>query len=259
MRRVLVTGGTGRLGRVLLERADPAEFAFRILSRRPSPGGNRHQWATGDLTSGAGLALAVAGVDAIVHLASNPARPADDVEAAQHLVNVAAQAGVKHLLFVSIIGADRVPYPLYQHKVAAENVIARGPVPWSILRAAQFHTFVDELLRSAAGVPLVMPVPSGVRVQPVAESDVADRVLAALRTGPGQRLRDFAGPEILPARTVAREWKRARRVHKPVIPLPFPGRVFAALRAGRNITTDADRGAITWAAWLAGAGQVAIR
>ena len=257
--RVLVTGGTGRLGRVLLERADPAEFAFRVLSRRPAPNGTRHQWAVGDLTSGTGLALAAAGVDAVLHLASNPSRPADDVDAARHLLNAAAQAGVPHLLFVSIIGVDRVPYPLYQSKVETERVVAAGPVPWSILRAAQFHCFIDELLRGAGGVPLVMPLPSGVRVQPVAESDVADRVLAALRAGPGQRLHDYAGPEILPVRAVAREWKRARRIHKPIVPLPFPGRVFAALRAGHNINPRAERGGITWAAWLAGAGQVALR
>lgn len=249
--RVLVTGGTGRLARRLFALAATADVTFRVLSRRARPADATREWAQGDLASGTGLTEAVRGVDAVLHLASDPANSADDVSGTRHLVEAAASAGVTHLLFLSIIGVDRIPYPYYRHKLAAEAIVESGRVPWTILRAAQFHSFVDWHLARLARMPVVMPVPFDFKVQCVDDAEMAQRLLAGLREGPHGRARDFAGPEILTLREAASEWRRVRSVRKPLVRLPTAGAVARGFSAGYNTNADAERGRVTWREWLA--------
>lgn len=189
-------------------------------------------------------------IDAVLHLASNPAHPQDDVRAAEQLTEAAAKTGVRHLLFLSIIGVDRIPYPYYEAKLAAEQCIAAGAVPWTIVRAAQFHSFVDWLLYQTLRVPGLMLVPAGFSVQSVADTAVADRLLDAIRMGAVGRTKDFAGPEVLPADEVARLWRRARHVRRLLVPVPLRGAVARAFRQGANTAQLGDRAGATWAEWL---------
>jgi len=101
---------------------------------------------------------------------------------------------------VSIVGIDRIPFAYYQRKLAAERLIAESGVPFSILRATQFHSFVATLLNEASRYPFVMPIPSGFFVQSVAVEEVAARLCRAIDDGPCGRLRDFGGPEVLPVK-----------------------------------------------------------
>lgn len=247
--RVLITGGTGRLAHHIFAHSAAAALSWRVLSRRPAA--DNRDWAVGDLVSGTGVAAALEGVEAVLHLASDPAQPARDVRATEHLVRAAGTAGVRHLLFLSIVGVDRIPYPYYEAKRAAERIIEEGAVPWTVLRAAQFHSFVDWLLAQALRLPGLIVVPAGFRVQSVAEEDMAQRLLDALAAGPVGRAADFAGPEILRASDAARQWRRAKRLRRAVAPVPVPGRVARAFRTGANTAPDGDRGVETWGAWLA--------
>ena len=164
--------------------------------------------AVADLISGVGLTEAVADIDVIVHAASNSRNAgAVDVEGTQRLIDVARTAGVEHLLYVSIVGVDRIPYAYYQRKLAVERMIAESGVPFSILRATQFHSFVDFLLGEAVKYPFnIMPIPSGFFVQSVAVEEVAARVCRAVDDGPNGRLGDFGGPEVLPVEEVTTAW-----------------------------------------------------
>lgn len=247
--RVLVTGGTGRLAQHILARQAANGINWRILSRRPSAG--EPDRAVGDLVSGHGLAEALEGIDAVLHLASDPAQPTNDVRGTERLVEAAGAAGVTHLLFLSIIGVDTIPYPYYAAKRTAERLVEAGAVPWTVLRVAQFHSFVDWLLGRALRIPGLILAPGGFSVQSVADEDVAERVLKALAAGPIGRARDFAGPEILRASEAARRWQQARGLRRAVVPLPIPGRVARAFRTGANTATDGDRGVETWRDWLA--------
>jgi len=270
--RILVTGGTGRLGQALVPLLSTAGHSVRILSRvhtpptreplprsRRSLGGGgtgldpRVSHAVGDLTTGAGLRAAVADIDIIVHLASYSRNAhAVDVEGTQRLIETARAADVKHLLYVSIVGIDRIPYAYYLCKLEAERSIAESGVPFSILRATQFHSFVAFLLSEAAKYPLIMPIPSGFFVQSVAVEDVAARLCRAVVDGPSSRLRDFGGPEVLPVEEVAAAWSRSRPLGfaKWVVPIYFPGETAAAFRAGYNTCPDGERGTETWRQWL---------
>lgn len=253
--RVLVTGGTGRLGRHVVTRDSP-HSTWRVLSRRPSSD-RLVEHVAGDLVTGDNLSAALEGVDAVLHLASNPRRPADDVQATRHLLDASEEAGVRHLVYVSIIGVDRIPYAYYEAKWVVERMVMAGRTPWTILRAAQFHSFVDLLLgRAAARFPVVFVVPAGFSVQSVADAEVADRLIDVLAGGPTGRLPDFAGPEILRVSAAARTWAELRRVRKPVVPVPIPGAVARAFRTGANTSPDADRGRTTWREWLSKAASV---
>jgi uncharacterized protein YbjT (DUF2867 family) len=251
--RILVTGGTGVLGREVVESAEAAGHVVRVGSRGPRRTGipAEREWAVMDLASASGIDEAVAGVDAVVHAASDPKRSAAaDVEGTRALVKACRAQGIAHIIYVSIVGIDRIPVRYYRHKLAAEAIVAAGGVPWSILRATQFHPFIDQLLTAAARFPLVMPLPTGLQVQSVDVGEVAHRLLHCVEAGPGGRLPDFGGPEALSLREAARLWRDARGVRKPLLSLPLPGRAAAALRTGANTVPAGELGTIGWRDWL---------
>ncbi|MET0624801.1 MAG: NAD(P)H-binding protein, partial [Pyrinomonadaceae bacterium] len=160
--KVLVTGGGGALGRKLVRALTRAGHSARVMSRREPAGDATDgvEWARADLSTGEGLGAAVEGVEAVVHAASDPRRAeAVDVEGTRRLCEAARAAGVSHLVYISIVGVDEIPFGYYRRKLAAEAVIESAGVPHSILRATQFHTLVDFLLSQAARVPLLMPLP----------------------------------------------------------------------------------------------------
>jgi uncharacterized protein YbjT (DUF2867 family) len=251
--KILVTGGTGVLGREIVEAAEAAGHTVRVGSRGPRRTGvpAAREWAVMDLASGSGMDEAVAGVDVVVHAASDPkSSQASDVDGTRALVEACRRRGVAHFAYVSIVGIGRIPVRYYQHKLAAEEIVSAGGVPFSILRATQFHPFLDQLLTAAARVPLVMPLPAGFQIQSVDVAEVARRLLRCVDEGPGGRLPDFGGPEAMTLREAARLWRDARGVTKPLLSLPLPGRAAAALRSGANTVPDGEHGTIRWRDWL---------
>src|SRR2546428_2528048 len=127
--QVLITDETGALGRQAVKRLLEAGHRARILSRRPAEAepATRGDWVQGDLVSGAGLELAVKDIDAIIHAASDPWSPrkyqATDVLGTRRLLAMAREGGVRHVVYVSIVGMEAVPYPYYKSKLAAEDAM----------------------------------------------------------------------------------------------------------------------------------------
>ncbi len=251
--RILVTGGTGTLGRALARAAGRAGHTVRIGSRHARPDGTPpdREWAQMDIAGGAGLPAALADVDCVVHAASDPQRSvAVDVAGASHLLEAARGARVAHFIHVSIVGIDRIPIRYYRSKLAAEQIVAAGGVPYSILRATQFHSFVDFQLTKAARVPLLMPIPTSFRIQSVAVSDVAEHLVERIAAGPGRRLPDLGGPEEMTLGEAAAHWRASRSVRKRVVNLPVPGKIGAAFRAGAATVPDGAHGVVRWQDWL---------
>jgi uncharacterized protein YbjT (DUF2867 family) len=250
---ILVTGGTGVLGREIARAAARSGHVARIGSRGARTDGTpaAHEWAQMDLGTGGGVAAAVAGADLVIHAASDPKRSRTvDVEGTRRLVEAARAAGVSHFVYVSIVGIDRIPLRYYRDKLAAEQIVAAAGVPHSIVRATQFHTFVDRQLRRAARFPLVMALPTAFRVQSAAPSDAADYLLRCAAAGPAGRCPDFGGPEVLTMGEAAAQWQAARSARKPIVALPVPGRVGAAFRAGACTVPDGAHGTVRWGDWL---------
>jgi uncharacterized protein YbjT (DUF2867 family) len=253
MTRVLVTGGTGVLGREVVPRLADQGYTVRVMSRRSRPAdlAPTLEWAQVDLADGAGLSEAVSGTNIIVHGASMPFGRTKqvDVDGTQKLLEQAQSAGVQHVIYVSIVGTDRIPFAYYRHKLAAESLVQQGGVPWSILRATQFHTLIDRFLRQVARLPIFL-LPSDLRSQPIDPGEVAERLCTYVAAAPGGRLLDIGGPEVLTAGEMARAWAEVQGRRRRILHLPLPGNVARGFRRGHNTCPDHTAGMITWAQWL---------
>ncbi len=253
MPTVLVTGGTGVLGREVVPRLAAAGHTVRIMSRgaRPAGADPALEWAQAELETGRGLERAVAGAEVIVHCASSPRRRTwqADVEGTRRLLAAAAGAATGHFFYISIVGVDRIPLGYYKAKLATEKIIEETGVPWSVLRATQFHTLIDMflsvLIRPPAGL-----LPGDLQFQPIDAGEVAERMVQHLAGGPAGRLPDIGGPQVRSFGDLARAWLKARRKRALVLPLPLPGRAAAAFRHGYNCTQEHAEGRITWEEWL---------
>ncbi|MGH3424576.1 MAG: SDR family oxidoreductase, partial [Nocardioidaceae bacterium] len=186
---ILVTGGTGTLGRLVVARLLSAGSDVRVLSRSGREPADGIEYVTGDLLKNEGLEAAVDGVGIVLHLAGGPK---GDDEATRNLVRAAARAGVRHLVYISVVGADRVPLAWLRSKLAAEQAIADSGVPWTTLRAAQFHDLVLTVVQKMARMPVV-PIPGGLRFQPVDSDEVAARLVELARGEPAGRVADLTG------------------------------------------------------------------
>lgn len=221
VRHVLVTGATGTLGRHVVAVLDErGETRLRILSRRERPpdAPARHEWFRADLLDGA-LEPALDGVDVVLHLASAKGPGDADVLASDRLLAVAKEARVRHVVFVSIIGCDRIPLPFYGSKTRVERAVRDCGVPWSVVRVAQFHSFVERLVRSAATLPAPAPIVTDLRFQPVAERDVADRLVAIALDPPLGDAPEIAGPESLTLGELAEIWLAVTGRPRTLIPV----------------------------------------
>ncbi|ORT55144.1 NAD(P)H-binding protein [Streptomyces sp. CB03238] len=241
MTTILVTGGTGTLGRhvVALLRADGHEV--RVLSRHAEP------YAVDLREGGTGLDTALAGVDTVVHCASSPR--GGDERAARNLIDAARRAGAAHLVYISIVGVDRVPLGYYRSKLAVERLVEESGLGWTVLRTTQFHDLVLTLLEAVAKLP-VMLVPAGVSDQPVEVTEVAAR-LAELAVGaPAGRVADMGGPEVRTFPELARAYLRASGRRRPVVGVPLAGKAYRGMRAGGHLTPERAVGKGTFEEFL---------
>src|SRR5687768_5585687 len=189
---VLVTGGTGRLGQRLIGPLQGAGHSVKQMSRRGTgPGGVR-----GDLATGRDLRTAVAGAEVIVHAATDPRGDPWQVDVAgtRRLVEAVDRERLRHLVYVSIVGVDRIPYGYYRAKFAAEQVLLASGLPVTLLRVTHFHDAIDLLLDSAKRGP-VLPVPMGWRVQPVDVGEVVAHITEVVSAPPSGGVVEFGGPE----------------------------------------------------------------
>src|SRR4051794_13493048 len=157
---ILVTGGTGTLGKLVVPQLKAAGYAVRVLTRRGGVNTDGISHVQGDLLKNE---IDLEGVDIVVHLAGGAK---GDALAATNLAKAAAAAGVRHLVHISVIGADKMPIGYFREKAGAEQAIRESGVPWTILRAAQFNSLTLTVARKLAGLPVV-PVPGGLCFQPV--------------------------------------------------------------------------------------------
>jgi uncharacterized protein YbjT (DUF2867 family) len=253
---MLVTGGTGTLGRLVVPRLRDAGYDVRVLSRHSREGGDGIEFVAGDLSTGEGIEAAVDGIEVIVHLAGTAK---GDGDKAEHLVRAASRAGAQHLVYISVVGADRVPvasgidramFGYFESKLAAERVVADSGVPWTTLRATQFYDLTLMTVRQMAKLP-VIPVPSGFRFQPVDTGDVAARLVELALGTPAGLVPDIAGPQVYPMAELVRGYLRATGKHRPIVPVRLPGKAARAFRAGANLAPDRAVGRRTWEDFLA--------
>jgi uncharacterized protein YbjT (DUF2867 family) len=241
---VLVTGGTGTLGQALVPILASRGHDVRVLSRRPGAGTH-----TGDLASGTGLAEAAAGAELVVHAASDRRMGRSDPAQTRNLL--AAVSDCRHLLYVSIVGVDAIPFGYYRVKLACEQLIADSPVPATTLRATQFHQLLAMMLRTAGRWP-VAPLPLDLPFQGVAAAEVATRAADLLDGPPLGRAQDFGGPEVLTGWQLTAAWRARHGRPRSVLNVRLPGRAYRAFADGLNTCPEHADGRQTWAQFVLG-------
>ncbi|AYF79320.1 NAD(P)-dependent oxidoreductase [Nocardia yunnanensis] len=253
---VLVTGGTGTLGTLVTPLLRAAGVCVRVLSRTARAGADGIEYVAGDLRTGAGIAEAVADADTVLHLAGTQK---GDGAKTQTLVDAIDAAGVfPHLVYISVVGAERVPVEsaldrqtmaYMASKREAELVVENSGLPWTILRATQFHDLLFTMV-SALGKMPVVPV-FDFRFQPIETAEVARRLVELTLGEPAGLVEEIGGPRVYTMKELERSYLRAVGKRRPVITIKAPGKASRVYAAGGNLTPEHAVGERTWEEFLA--------
>jgi uncharacterized protein YbjT (DUF2867 family) len=253
---ILVTGGTGTLGRLVVPLLRDAGYDVRVLSRHTHEAAAGIEFVTGDLAKDEGIEAAVKGTEIIVHCGGSAK---GDQDKTRNLVRAASQSGTSHLVYISVVGADQIPvvsgidramFGYFGAKLAAEHVVANSGLPWTTLRATQFHDAFLIMGQQMAKMPFV-PVFAGVRFQPIDAEEVAVRLVELALGNPAGLVPEMAGPRVYPMAELLRGYLKARGKHRPIMPIRLPGKAARAVRAGANLAPDRAVGRVTWEDFLA--------
>jgi uncharacterized protein YbjT (DUF2867 family) len=243
--RIAVAGGTGAVGRHVVDVVRERGHEAVVVSRSQGV----------DLVSGEGVLEAVRGADAVVDVASVQTRDSTASEeffgsVTRGLLDAEQRESVGHHVALSIVGIDAAPEAYYAGKVLQERLVAEGVVPWTILRATQFHEFAQQI-HGAVAVGPVRLVPR-MRSQPVAAREVAERLVELVEAGPSGRVADLGGPEERRMVDMVRAYARRIGARGPVVQVPLPGAFGRAMRDGSLVAGPAaDHGRQTFDEWLA--------
>ena len=241
--RIAVAGATGAVGRLVVDAARAAGHDPVPLSRS---GGV-------DVVTGAGLAAALAGADVVVdvlNIGTTKTTAARDFfgRTTANLLAAEAASGVRHHIALSIVGVDGQTTGYYAGKVEQERVIAAGPVPWTVLRATQFHEFAPQMVeRTSIGPVVVVPA---MRTATVAAAEVADELVQLAQADPQGRVPDLAGPEDAELADLVRRWLRSTGRRGLVVRVPLPGAAGRHMQRGALPGPDARRTGPTFDDWL---------
>ncbi|MDX8526838.1 NAD(P)H-binding protein [Mesorhizobium sp. MSK_1335] len=263
MAKILVTGGTGHLGRDLVPALTVSGYDVRLLARK-GQADRSVEWVIGDLVSGVGLENALRGVDTVIHAAtlspiarrgmrivdffSSPS--AVDVEGTKHLLAASQRAGISHFIFVSIVGLAHSTLPYSRVKLAGERLVQESPLSWSVIRATPFYYLLGQMLAGLRWLP-VWPLPTSPS-NPVDTRDVASYLAEAVSDGERGMRPEIGGPEVLPFPTLARQYRDALGLKRLILPLPVSRKMSLALGL---VETGERLGERTWRAWLSEQGE----
>ena len=257
---ILVTGGTGHLGREIVGQLLGQGRKVRVLARLP---GNdpRVEWARGDLATGAGLRDALAGISTVINAAtfspiaqrggirlvdfvSTPSTV--DVEGTGRLLAECGRARVRHFVHVSIVGlSEGNSLPYNQVKLKGEAMVRQSDLPWSVVRAGPFYYLLARLLSSMRWMPWWV-LPNGV-MDAVDTADVASYLIDCIDDGERGLREEIGGPAPLPLSELARQYLEARRLRRRVIGIDIAPRTAARLGL---VEAHGRKGVVTWREWL---------
>jgi uncharacterized protein YbjT (DUF2867 family) len=162
-------------------------------------------------------------------------------------------------VYISVVGSDRIPvtsgvdramFGYFAAKRAAEQVVADSGLPWTMMRATQFHDLVLMVARQLAKLP-VLPVPAGFRFQPVDSDEVAAQLVELTLGPPAGLVPDLGGPRVYRGADLVRGYLQASHRHRPIVSVWLPGKAARAVRAGANLSPERAVGHRTWEDFLA--------
>lgn len=254
---LLLTGGTGALGAQLVPLLTAAGRPVRVLTRAARPAVEGVEYVVGDLDTGEGLDAAAAGIRTVIHAGGSAKN--DALKAANLVAALQRAETAQHVLFISVVGADTTPFEsridrstlgYFEQKRLAELAIEGSGIPYTILRATQFHDFIAAFGELGLKLP-VIPSFAGFRYQPVDTRDVAERLATRALGEPAGHVDDIGGPRVYAMEDLLRGYLSARGRRRAVLPMRVPGAAARAQRAGANLAPEHATGTRTWEAFLA--------
>ncbi|MDQ0970194.1 uncharacterized protein YbjT (DUF2867 family) [Neobacillus niacini] len=246
--KVLVTGVTGQLGSALLKQLKNTDYEVKITSRR-KPENVNFEWVYCDFLTGEGLEEAVNDVDVVIHAATSPRKDSDIIDVSGFNKFLDTSQHIKHFIYPSIVGIEDIPMKYYRNKYQAEELLRNSSVPHTIVRATQFHSFVENLFLSKPLFKRYL-VPGDIKIQSVDVDEFAAHLIRMINVGPQGKTEDFAGPEILTLREMAELKIKVNNESNKVASLSFPGKLYRALLNGKNTNDHRKVGKVTFEEFL---------
>ncbi len=246
----LVTGGSGPLGSSLIKRMVAQGQPVRGTARSAKPAHLHADWARADLLTGSGLEQALSGMATVVHCASNAMNPREDLTAIDQLIAALQKNSQTRLIYVGIAGIElaATALPYYGIKLEVERRIIASGLPYAIVRATQFHPFVEFIL-AKLDMKFAVIAPSRIVLQPVSLEFVVETLSTHANSDAQGRLPDLHGHEYLDFRELATQWLAARGRRSRVLNLPLPVPPFTGLARLQEVSGQG--GGESWSDWLA--------
>lgn len=244
--KLVVAGATGTVGRHVLREALQRGHDVVALSRSSGQ----------DVSTGRGLAEAMADAEAVIDVTSQMTMNtrkavAFFTTATQHLVAAERASGVGHHVALSIVGIDDIDTGYYAGKLAQERLVSESDVPWSILRATQFHEFVEQAVAQGSVGPIAV-VPT-MLIRPIAAHEVAARLVDVAEAAPAGRVADLVGPRDETLLDLVRTLFDHDGVKRRPIGVRIPGKYWRAAASGvLRGKPDGVPGHQTFEQWLDG-------
>jgi len=252
LKNILITGASGTLGKALCKVMASHNIPFTAVSRREIDVTPPAKWVKADFNLGEGVNGLPRDIDTVIHLASNAADKysKSDPELTNDILKYSREINVSHFIYMSIVGIDRIPYPYYEQKLHSENLVISGNLPYTILRATQFHKLIDFFLSNSIKFPIAL-LPKKFKFQPIDPKSVAQKLYEISQHEALNDTVNIGGPEILTFGEMYKDWLLAKKRKAWVINLPMPGKRAHAFINGYNTCSEKDTSGITWKEYLA--------
>lgn len=251
MQKIVVTGGTGTLGRQVVNQLLTRNCEVYVLSSRENPiVPDKVKVMKGNLVTGEGLQN-LQDANVIIHCASNPKDPqSTDIAGTGNLLRVLDRAQLRHFINVSIVGVDKTDYPYYRVKTEVENLVSKSGIPFTTLRAAQFHDLVLNMIRSFEINNGNILVPAGMKFQSIDVNEVALRLAELAEEQPSGLLPDMGGPEVLTIEEMVKIWLAISEEKLSIKTEALESPRYDLFRSGVNLCPDHKYGSNTWGKFL---------
>ena len=193
------------------------------------------------------------GIDTILHLASLPLKKIDgqlaDITLTKNLLHSIEKANVKHFVYISIVGIDRIPFSYYKGKLECERLIKASGIPYTILRATQFHDLVDAFTSKLLTFPIAI-VPKALKTQPIQVEAVASELNKITRGSPLNNVYEIGGKRVYSIGEIADSLLKVRREKKLLLNMPVIGQVMKTFAEGKNTCDEISSASNTWEEYL---------
>jgi len=247
--KILITGSTGKLGSALIKQMKGSGHDIKLTSRRKPDNAEEFNWVYSNLLSGEGLEEAIKDIEVIIHAATSPMKNTKDIEVLAFKKFLKKLDHVKHFIYPSIVGIENIPFSYYKHKYKAEELLKMSNVPHTIVRATQFHSFVENLLLSKTLFKRYF-IPGEIKFQSVDVDEFANYLINLIDKMPEKKTIEFGGPEILTLKRMAEQKIKINNESNKVITFSFPGKLYTSLVEGKNTNPEKAIGKITFKQYL---------